>query len=223
MEYCQGMTSRPTATSFAILGLLGVQPWTAYELVAQAKRSLHWFWPRSEANLYVELKRLVERGQAEAHVVEGLRRQRTRYTITPLGRAALRDWLRTEPAPPLLEVEGLLRVLLSDQGTTEDLRTALEATARQARESTVSGVALVEELLTTGGAFPKRLHVTERVSAFYAEFLQLLIRWCEETLAEVETWPDTRDLGLTPRGRERLEAIARVDPSRLETFSLNRR
>jgi PadR family transcriptional regulator AphA len=217
------MTSRPTATSSAILGLLGIQPWTAYELVAQSKRSLHWFWPRSEANLYAELKRLVERGHAQAEVVEGRRRQRTRYTITPLGRAALHDWLRTEPAPPSLEIEGLLRVLLGDQGTAGELRAALEATARQARELTVNGVALVEELLDTGGEFPKRLHVTERVASFYAEFLQLLIRWCEETLAEVETWPDTRDLGLTPRGRERLEAIARVDPSRLETFSLNRR
>jgi PadR family transcriptional regulator, regulatory protein AphA len=217
------MTSRPTATSSAILGLLGIQPWTAYELVAQSKRSLHWFWPRSEANLYAELKRLVERGHAQAEVVEGRGRQRTRYTITPLGRAALRDWLRTEPAPPSLEIEGLLRVLLGDQGTAGELRAALEATARQARELTVNGVALVEELRDTGGEFPKRLHVTERVVSFYAEFLQLLIRWCEETLAEVETWPDTRDLGLTPRGRERLEAIARVDPSRLETFSLNRR
>lgn len=216
------MTPRPTATSFAILGLLGVQPWTAYELVAQAKRSLHWFWPRSEANLYAELKRLVERGHAQAEVVEGRRRERTRYTITPQGRAALEDWLRTEPAPPSLEVEGLLRVLLGDQGTAGELRTTLEATAQQARELSASGLALVEELLTTGGPFPKRLHVTERVAAFYAEYLQLLIRWCEETLAVVETWPDTRDVGLTPRARERLQAIARVDPYRLETFTLNR-
>jgi PadR family transcriptional regulator, regulatory protein AphA len=65
------MTYQPTVTSFAILGLLGVQPWTAYELVAQANRRLHWLWPRSEANLYDELKRLVERGYAHAEVEEG--------------------------------------------------------------------------------------------------------------------------------------------------------
>ena len=46
------MTSPPTATYFALLGLLAVQPWPAYELVAQSKRSLHYFWPRSEAHLY---------------------------------------------------------------------------------------------------------------------------------------------------------------------------
>jgi PadR family transcriptional regulator, regulatory protein AphA len=207
------MSSRPTATSFAVLGLLGVQPWTAYELVAQSRRSLHWFWPRSEAHLYAELKRLVERGHAEAEVVEGRGRQRTRYTITPAGLAALQDWLRTEPAPPTLEIEGILRLLLADQGSVKDLRAALETTARQARAVRADGVALVEELLATGGPFPQRIHLVEPLVTFYAEFNRLLIRWCDETLTEIDTWPDTRDIGLTPQARERLQRlVARPDP-----------
>jgi PadR family transcriptional regulator AphA len=201
------MVSRPTTTSFAILGLLSIQPWTAYELVAQAKRSLHWFWPRSEAHLYAEVKRLVERGHAEAEVVDGRRRQRTRYTITPQGRAALDDWLGTEPAGPSLEVEALLRMILADQGSVEDLRAALESTARQVREVRNDGIALTQDLLTTGGPFPQRLHLTERAVTFYADFLLLLLRWCNETLAEIDTWPDTRDIGLTPKARERLERV----------------
>ena len=99
------MTSRPTATSFAILGLLGLQPWTAYELVAQARRAFITF-ARSEAHLYAELKRLVERGHADAEVIEGRRRQRTRYTITPKGRTALEAWLGTGPAPPTSRSRG---------------------------------------------------------------------------------------------------------------------
>jgi PadR family transcriptional regulator AphA len=199
--------SQPTATSFALLGLLGVQPWTAYELVAQVKRSLRYFWPRSEAHLYAELKRLVERGHARAEVVEGLRRQRTRYTITSTGRDALEDWLGTEPAPPTLEIEGLLRVLLADQGTAKDLRTAIEATARQAQELRAGGAMLLEELLDAGGPFPQRLHLTERVISLYGEFVLLLVRWCDETLAEVENWSDTSDIGLTPSARQRLEQL----------------
>jgi DNA-binding PadR family transcriptional regulator len=199
--------SQPTATSFALLGLLGVQPWTAYELVAQVKRSLHHFWPRSEAHLYAELKRIVERGHAQAEVVEGRRRQRTRYTITPAGRAALEDWLGTEPAPPVFEIEGLLRVLLADQGTAKDLRAAVEATARQAQELRADGTRLLEELLDTGGPFPERLHLTERAVWLYGELMFLLIRWCDETLAEVGTWTDTSDVGLTPSARQRLEQL----------------
>lgn len=206
------MPPAPTATSFALLGLLGIQPWTAYELVAQAKRSLHHFWPRSEAHLYAELKRLVDRGHAHAELVEGRRRQRTRYTITPAGRVALEDWLGTEPASPVLEIEGLLRVLLADQGTAKELRAAVEVTARHARELWAEGSTLVEELLATGGPFPERLHLTERAVWLYAEFVRLIIRWSDETLTEVETWPDTVDVGLTPRARQRLEQL--LAPSR---------
>lgn len=207
MEYCQGVTSAPNSTSFAILGLLGLRPWTAYELVAQANRSLHWFWPRSEAHLYAELKRIVARGHADAEVVDGQRRQATRYTITPAGRAALEDWLTTPPAPISLELEGLLRLFLADQGNLTDVRTAIEITAEQSRERSTAGRALIEELLATGGPFPERLHLTERAVAFFAELGNLVSRWCDETLTEIDSWPDTRNVGLTPSARQRLEDL----------------
>jgi DNA-binding PadR family transcriptional regulator len=201
------MPPKPTATSFALLGLLGIKPWTAYELVAQAKRSLHFVWPRSEAHLYAELKRLVARGHADAELVAGRRRQRTRYTITPFGRAALEDWFATEPAPPTVEIEGVLRLLLGDQTTAHDLRAALETTARQAREQMAAGKLLVQEQVSTGGPFPQRLHLAEPVAAFYGSFLRLLIAWCDETSAEIGTWPDTKDIGLTAQSRERYQRL----------------
>ena len=210
------MASSPTATSFAVLGLLGLQPWTAYDLVAQTRRSLHFFWPRSEAHLYAELKRLVERGHAHADVVEGRRRQATRYTITQEGRAALEEWLATEPAPPTIEIEALLRVLFADHGSLQDLRAALRATAQQTSVLRIGLLVLGEEALSTGGPFPERLHLVERVGALYGEFLLLLQRWCEETLVEIETWPDTRELRLTPQARKRFAQLldrARQDPT----------
>ncbi|MDT5396978.1 MAG: hypothetical protein QOK33_209 [Mycobacterium sp.] len=207
------MISRPTATSFALLGLIGIQPWTASELVEQSKRSLHWFWPRSEAHLYAELKRLVERGYADAESVEGRRRQRTRYSITPEGRTALEDWLKSEPAPATLEVEGFLRMILGDQGTKDDVLAALESTRLHAREAYAGGKAMVEGLLHTGGPFPERMHLVVPLASFYDEFLRLLIRWCDEASIEIEQWPDTRDVGLTPEVRERFQRIlAKPDP-----------
>ena len=209
------MASSPTATSFAILGLLGLQPWTAYDLVAQTRRSLHFFWPRSEAHLYAELKRLVERGHAHAEVVEGRRRQATRYTITPQGRAALEEWLATEPAPPTIEIEALLRVLFADHGSLQDLRAAVQTTAQQTSDLRIGLLALGEEVLSTGGPFPERLHLVERVGALYGEFLLLLQQWSEETLAEIDTWPDTRELGLTPQARKRFAQL--VDRARQDS------
>jgi PadR family transcriptional regulator AphA len=43
-----------TTTSYAILGLLAIKPWSTYELAAQMRRNLHYFWPRAESNLYAE-------------------------------------------------------------------------------------------------------------------------------------------------------------------------
>jgi len=63
------MSSRPlTTTSYAILGLLAIQPWSTYELAQLMKRSMHFFWPRAESNLYAEPKRLVEAELATAEV-----------------------------------------------------------------------------------------------------------------------------------------------------------
>ena len=207
------MPSKPTTTSFALLGLLGIKPWTAYEIVAQIKRGMHFFWPRSDAHLYAELKRLVERGHATAEVVDGRRKQATRYTITPEGRAALSQWFGTEPAAPLIEVEGFLRMFLGDQTSKEDLLASLEATARQAREMHAKGKAVIDELLNTGGPFPQRLHLVERQATFIGDFYRDLVEWCEQTTTDVEGWPDTRDVGLTPSGRKRWERIlAEPDP-----------
>ena len=57
---------RRTTTSYAILGLLALKPWTTYELAKQVQRSLNWFWPREERKLYDEPKGLVADGFAAA-------------------------------------------------------------------------------------------------------------------------------------------------------------
>ena len=55
-----------TTTSFAILGLLAVQPWSSYELTRQMDRSLGRIGPRAQSKLYEEPKKLVHHGLAGA-------------------------------------------------------------------------------------------------------------------------------------------------------------
>ena len=107
----------------------------------------------------------------------------------------------------------MLRVLLADQGTPNDLTAALEATARHVRQRYADGQVLINELLTTGGPFPERLHLISPMASLYAEFLLLLMRWCDETLAELNSWPSTKDVGLTAHGREQLQRV--LDERRL--------
>ena len=105
------MPPRMTTSSFAVLALLDLKPWTGYELTHQAQRSLRYAWPKSERLLYAEPKKLVEHGLATARDEAVGQRNRTVYTITAEGKAALSSWMATTPQPPVLEAEALLRLL----------------------------------------------------------------------------------------------------------------
>ncbi len=119
-------TAQLTTTSYAVLSLLSLQPWTTYELAQQMKRSLHWFWPRAESKLYEEPKKLVSHRLARSERRYVGKRASTVYTITPAGRRALAAWVRASGEPgPTLEFEALLRVLSAQCVTVEDLRRTL--------------------------------------------------------------------------------------------------
>src|SRR4029453_15945181 len=59
-------TAKLTTTSYAILGLLAIKPWTTHELVVQVDKSLRRILPRAHSKLYEEPKKLVAAGLARA-------------------------------------------------------------------------------------------------------------------------------------------------------------
>jgi hypothetical protein len=57
-------TMAPTTTHYALLGLLAIRPWPAYELVGQSQRVLGFLWPWAESKVYESVKRLTALGLA---------------------------------------------------------------------------------------------------------------------------------------------------------------
>ena len=206
--------SLPT-TSYAILGMLALRPWSAYELAQQTRRSLSLCWPTAESVLYHEPKRLVRLGLATAKRQATGRRTRTVYSITEQGRRALADWLATPAGAPRLEVEAMLRLLFADQGSKEDLLDAIRATRAWALARAPEGLAQVRGYLTDGGPFPERLHLNTHFGQFYIDLFALLIRWADLAEAEIAAWPRTADLGMTDGTRDLLEELL----TRLEVFA----
>lgn len=205
----------PSTTSYALLALLAIQPWTGYELTQQARRSLHYAWPRSEANLYSEQKRLVRAGWAVMVEETRGRRTRKRYEITPEGRRALRAWMRTAPSAPELEIEGIVRIFFADQGDVRDLGSALRATGDQARDAIEGLCGFIEDYIRTGGPFPDRLHLIAMAADLVTDLLARIDSFSREAADEVEQWETTKGQGLTSAARARMEAIlARRDPDR---------
>ena len=92
-----------TTTSYAVLGLLAIKPWSSYELTQQMDRSLGRVWPRAASKLYEEPKKLVAYGMARSTTERNGRRTLTVYEITAEGQRALRDWLHQPGDGPMLE------------------------------------------------------------------------------------------------------------------------
>jgi DNA-binding PadR family transcriptional regulator len=186
------MSNRPlTTTSYAILGLLAIRPWATYDLAKVMQRSLHYFWPRAESNVYAEPKRLVEAGVAEAREEWNGERKRTVYSITEAGRQALEDWLATPSSEPRLESEPHLRLLYADHGAKDDLLATIDRIEADA-ESSVEHYARVSGEYARGeGLFPERIHVNTLIATLSIEQGRATAQWARWARAQVEGWDDT--------------------------------
>ena len=205
-----------TATSYAILGLLGVRSFSAYELTKQVRRSLHFCWPRAETRLYQEPKNLLEHGLVKATTTANGRRSRTEYAITAKGRKALRGWLGESSAPPRLESEALLRLFFADHGTKDDLLATLAELEEQALALRRQAVEQGAEYLVGTAPFPERLHILALVGRFTLDHTALVVDWARWARAEVQRWPDVHSGEVSPevvRAFEVAAAEAGVGPA----------
>jgi len=187
------MTDRAlTVTSFAILGLLAIRPWRSYDLATQVQRSQSHIWPRAESNLYAESKRLVASGHAAADVERLGKRQRTVYSITPLGRRALRDWLANAGGETRFESEALLKIYFGDQGSKTELVKSVRAIGTAAQEQKDRLLKIASEYRAGSGPFPERLHVGVLAMDLVWSQLEATTAWAQRAEAEVSGWSTTR-------------------------------
>src|SRR5688572_9305423 len=110
-------------TSYVVLGTVALRgPTTSYELKRFVELSLGHFWAFPHSQLYAEPERLARAGLLTEEREDGGRRRRT-YAITPEGRAALDDWLRT-PVSAQVELRdlGLLKLFFGELADGEVMR-----------------------------------------------------------------------------------------------------
>lgn len=181
-----------TTTSYAILGELALRPWTMYELAAEMRRNVHFFFPRVESQIYAEPKRLVALGLADATTEMTGKRPRTTYAITRKGRAALREWLASPVSKePLLEFEALLRVMLAPFGTDDDLKRTLEQ-ARSSINATILSIApkISDEYAAGRAPFQRYAQYRSIMHDFLLHFGMLIDDWAERSLERMKDWPN---------------------------------
>ncbi len=200
-----------TTTSYAILGLLAIRPWTTYELAQQMDRSLRHYWPRAASRIYEEPKRLVELDLARATKDKVGKRPRTLYSITAKGRTLLSSWLAEPGAGPSIEFEALLKVFFAEHGSTRDVLANIEAIRLWAEERNAENVAFAREYTEERGPFPERAAAITLTGKFVTDFADMVERWSSWAAEVARSWPD--DPADVDAGLDVLRDIARRDIS----------
>jgi PadR family transcriptional regulator AphA len=198
-----------TTTSFAILGLLAIRPWTTHELVRQVDHSLRRLWPRAQSKLYEEPKKLVAHGYARASDDPVGRRRRTRYTITGAGRRALAAWVAEPGAGPSLEFEQLVKIHFADAGSKADVLGNLAATREWVLAQNEENLAAARAYRAGEGPFPERAALNQLPGRFLTEFYVTVARWTAWATEVVESWPDdVREAPYDQRAADEAVALA---------------
>ena len=177
-----------TTTSYAILGLLAIKPWSTYELAKHMQRDLRFVWPRAESNLYAEPKKLITHGFASASSEPRGRRRRTVYSITSAGKDALAAWIELPAAESRWESESIVKLLFANSGSPERLVEHLRRFREQAGARWRAVEAIFRPYLAGDEPFPDRVHVNVLAATLVLEAARAEAEWADRAIEEVRTW-----------------------------------
>lgn len=152
--------------SYEILGLVGRAGAGPHDLRRMVRRGRILDWA-GESQYYAEPKRLAELGYLEARKEPGKTRERTVYTLTDKGLAALRTYARTPVSFTPVKSELLLRLLIADL--------VGEPVTRESVSTLRDDIASLEARLDEAEASARTLPHREKYLALTIEFLRELL------------------------------------------------
>jgi PadR family transcriptional regulator AphA len=169
-------SDRLSPFSYVILTLVGSHGAGPHDLRRNAE-SGRMHWDAAPSQWYAEPKRLAKLGYLAAEKVPGRTRQRTYYTLTDTGRAALVDWARTPAALPRIQNEPVVRLLSADLVPSEATLEGLAALRPQLEEQLANVIAARERWRE---AVPHRAHLMEVNEQFAEGILRLSLEWLNQ-------------------------------------------
>jgi PadR family transcriptional regulator AphA len=182
----------PTPTSYALLALLSLKPWSAYELTGFMRTSnLRAIWPRAESRLYAEPKSLVAQGLASSKVERRGGRKRTVYSITPKGRSALEVWLAQPSKRFSFESEAMLKVAYGDMADLAELTRTIDEIRAEAEDDLLIARKAFADRLNDGVPFPERVHVDALAAQLCLEMMEARLRWASFAEDYIRDWENS--------------------------------
>jgi DNA-binding PadR family transcriptional regulator len=179
--------SRPvklTPFSYVILALVGRGGAGAHDIVRMMREGVL-FWTTSESHFYAEPKRLAEGGYLAARREPGRTRDRTHYTLTEQGRAALVAWLAEPAAPPRVQNEALAKLLAADLGDDESVLAGLGGL----RAEIAARHAMLDRLSERVDELPHRARYLRLINDYGRRSLETLGEWLDDVERELRERP----------------------------------
>jgi DNA-binding PadR family transcriptional regulator len=163
--------------SYAILALVGRNGAGPHDL-ARMMREGQSVWTAARSQYYAEPKRLERLGYLHADKQPGQTTERTHYTLTDKGSAALKRWLAEPTRYSRIQSEPVLHLLAADQ--VDDATTVASLRAMRAELRDISEQ--VDRAAARAHEFPHR----ERYLRLQHTFMRAMIKAHEDLVDRVE-------------------------------------
>ncbi len=111
--------------SFGILGFLNYKPMSGYDLVKAFESSLEFFWHAQNSHIYLELKKLEQKGYiCGKTVIQSERPNKKIFSITETGKKEFLSWLAKENGEDLTHFKSAFLMKIFFSGNTPPAQSA---------------------------------------------------------------------------------------------------
>ena len=176
------MSSGLTPLSYVVLALVGRNGAGPHDLVRMMRTGQGLYYAGAASKIYEQPKRLERLGYLRSEKCPGKTRERTHYTLTEQGVAALQEWLGQPSSFPRIQSEVSARVLASDLAPAEDV---VVESVQALREEIAELAAEIDRDERRASTIPHRERQLRLVRSLGRKLLQAHLDWIEEVEREL--------------------------------------
>jgi DNA-binding PadR family transcriptional regulator len=175
------MSRELTPLSYVVLALIGRGGAAPHDLVRMARGGQRLYYAGAASKIYEQPKRLERLGYVRSEKRPGKTTERTYYTLTEKGLAALREWHAQPSSFPRIQSEAVARVLSSD--LAEDEHVVGESVGAM-REEIAQLSAGIDEDERRAASIPHRERQLKLVRSLGRRLLEAHREWIDEVERE---------------------------------------
>lgn len=176
------MSRELTPLSFVVLALVGRDGASPHDLVRMTRTGQRLYYAGAASKIYAQPKRLERLGYLRSEKRPGKTRERTYYTLTQNGLAALQAWL-ARPSPfPRIQNQAVVKVLASD--LAEEERVVVDS-LQSLREEIAELSEQVDADERRASTIPHRERQLRLVRSLGRRLLQTHLEWIDEVEQEL--------------------------------------